>query len=78
MNDFNIDDPEKPEGPLPFWLKAAAIVMGIPFINSVIPGSVVWLATLVGLPDPASRREEPPKPQYGQRDVTGKFLQRNP
>ena len=52
----NEDQPSK-EGPLPFWLKALAIVMLVPVINSVIPGSIVWLFMLMGLPDPTESRQ---------------------
>jgi len=59
----DLDDQPSQEGPLPFWLKALAIVMLIPFINSLVPGSVVAIFILMGLPDPLEYREANTPPE---------------
>lgn len=44
-----------PDETLPFWMKALIVIVGIPLLNSIVPGSVIALATFVGLPDPKHR-----------------------
>jgi len=60
MND--LDNEPSQEGPLPFWLKALAIMMLVPFINSVVPGSVVAVFTTMGFPDPSEYGKEETQP----------------
>jgi hypothetical protein len=60
----NLEDESEDAGTLPvetipFWMKALFIVVGVPLVNCVVPGSVVALATFIGLPDPKHR-----EPQY--------------
>lgn len=56
----DLDNAHAPsEETLPFWMKALFIVVGIPLVNCIVPGSVVALATFIGLPDPKYR-----EPQY--------------
>lgn len=59
------DDPlydqrsQQGEGPLPYWMKALVIMMGIPFVNSIVPGSIVTLFTMFGLPEPPRSKPAP-------------------
>lgn len=46
---------QEDEEVLPFWMKALAVVIGIPLLNSIVPGSVVALLTMIGLPEPPQR-----------------------
>jgi hypothetical protein len=60
MNDHDrmrvTDDLDKPEAPLPFWLKATVVVLAIPIANTIFPGTVAGVAMFFGLPDPAEIR----------------------
>jgi hypothetical protein len=52
----DLDDTQPlPEEIPPFWMKALFIIVGIPMVNCIFPGSVVALATFIGLPDPKHR-----------------------
>lgn len=59
MNDFdNFQDDIQPEGPLPFWLKATLVVLAIPIVNMIFPGTVAGVAMFFGLPDPVEIRQQ--------------------
>ena len=54
-NALDAQPSQEDEEALPFWMKALAVVIGIPLLNSIVPGSVVALLTLIGLPEPPQR-----------------------
>ena len=72
MNSNDLDDQalREAEGPLPFWLKALGIVMLVPFINSIVPGSIVAIFTWMGLPDPAEHGKKNARPRAGFEAVS--------